>query len=104
MATLTDAATFMVDPAINNPMAAGIAQAAFVVAVEDPTTDQHAARVALAKQAIQNPNQLTYYFLYAASAVPAIVDNWVAGNHDAAVAGFPDVITAEWNLIANLYA
>lgn len=100
MATLTETATFMADPAAVQPMLAGVYQAALVIFVEDPTIDQHTARAALARLALQNPYQVATYFVNAASTYPAIVDDWIAGNHDAAVLGFPAAITATWTEIA----
>ncbi len=99
MATLADAAEFAQDPALHGPLTVAVATAAVNIMNEDPNTNHHATRVALARHILGNPGAYADRFRYVVATNPTIVAH---PDIESALGDLQYVVDSVYNAMAGI--
>lgn len=102
MSTFADSATFATDPELRSPLTAAVVATAVQIMAEDPLSAHHRQRAQVAYEVLRNPGYVAEQWNWALSTNPIVVDKWVAGDKDGAIADFAFVLSTIWNAMSGV--
>lgn len=102
--SLQDSAEMAQDQRLRGPVQAAIITAGLNIINEDPATEDHVYRYALAQRVLREPQGYVERFAWAVSTNPTILSKWAGDDVDGALGDLQYVTDSVWDAFADIPA